>query len=60
MCLNVDLTPGVAYPEVKVPVRDLVRVVVIIAAFAPRDISNRGKFVLSRNPRYKMRGSHCG
>ena len=37
--------PRVAYPEVKVQVRDLVRVVVIVAPFAPRGISIWGKFV---------------
>ena len=34
--------PRVAYPEVKVQVRDLVRVVGIVAPFAPRGISIRG------------------
>ena len=107
--------PRIAYPEVKVQVRDLVRVVGIVAPFAPRGsvfrgsssyrtpggistgdpcrvppaavrhgrarqssvtgpcgdcrkipceralgISVRGKFVLSRNPGYKTRGSPCG
>ena len=37
----------VAYPEVKVQVRDLVRVMGIVAPFAPRGVSIRGKFVLS-------------
>ena len=37
----------VAYPEVKVQVRDLVRGVGIVAPFAPRGFSIRGKFVLS-------------
>ena len=37
----------VAYPEVKVQVRDLVRVVGIVAPFAPRGVSIRGKFVVS-------------
>ena len=36
----------VAYPEVKVQVRDLVRVVGIVAPFAPRE-SVLGEFVLS-------------
>ena len=39
--------PRVAYPEVNVQVRDLVRVVGIVAPFAPRVFSIRGKFVLS-------------
>ena len=39
--------PRVAYPEVNVQVRDLVRVVGIVAPFAPRGFSIRGKFVLS-------------
>ena len=39
--------PQVAYPEVKVQVRDLVRVVGIVAPFAQCGISIRGKFVLS-------------
>ena len=39
--------PRVAYPEVNVQVRDLVRVVGIVALFAPRGFSIRGKFVLS-------------
>ena len=47
MWLNVVLTPRVAYPEVNVQVRDLVRVVGIVAPFAPRWFSIRGKFVLS-------------
>ena len=37
----------VAYPEVSVQVRDLVRVVGIVAPFAPRGFSIRGNFVLS-------------
>ena len=47
--LNVVLTPRVAYPEVKVQIRNLVRVVGIVALFAPRmwGVSIRGKFVLS-------------
>ena len=36
MWLNVVLTPRVAYPAVKVQVRDLVRVVGIVASFAQR------------------------
>ena len=39
--------PQVAYLEVNVQVRDLVRVVGIVAPFAPRGFSIRGKFVLS-------------
>ena len=39
--------PRVAYPEVNVQVRGLVRVVGIVAPFAPRGFSIRGKFVLS-------------
>ena len=39
--------PRVAYPEVNVQVRDLVRVVGIVASFAPRGLSIQGKFVLS-------------
>ena len=35
----------VAYPEVNVQVRDLVRVVGIVALFAPRGFSIRGKFI---------------
>ena len=47
MWLNVVLTLRVAYPEVNVPVRDLVRGVGIVAPFAPRWFSIRRKFVLS-------------
>ena len=40
--------PRVAYPEVKVQVRDLVPVLCIVPPFAPRaGGSIRGKFVLS-------------
>ena len=39
--------PRVAYPEVNVQIRELVRVVYIVASFAPRGSSIRGKFVLS-------------
>ena len=39
--------PRVAYPEVNVQVRDLVRVVGIVALFAERGFSIRGKFILS-------------
>ena len=39
--------PRVAYPEVNVQIRHLVRVVGIVAHFAPRGFSIRGKFVLS-------------
>ena len=45
--------PRVTHPEVKVQVRDLVRVVDIVAAFAPRVFSIRRKFVLS-SPRGQM------
>ena len=38
--------PRVAYPEVIVQVRDLVRGVSIVAPFAPRGFSIRAKFVL--------------
>ena len=38
--------PRVAYPEVKVTVRDLVRVVGIVAPFAQREVGTLGKFVL--------------
>ena len=39
--------PRVAYPEVNVQVRDLVRVVGIVAPFSPRGFSIRKNFVLS-------------
>ena len=39
--------PRVAYPEVKVQVRDLVQVLNIVFPFAPRGVSIQGKFVLS-------------
>ena len=39
--------PRVAYIEVKVQVRDLVRVVGIVALFAPWGVSTPEKFVLS-------------
>ena len=108
--------PQVAYPELKVQVRDLMRVVGIVVPFAPREMCIRGnsfyratgekgaqetcvgcpqqryatgepgkvqgrervgivegscryrsrrvgiqgRFVLSRNPGYKTRGSPCG
>ena len=39
--------PQVAYPEVNVQIRDLVRVVGIVAPFAPRGFGIRRKFVLS-------------
>ena len=47
MWLNVVLTPRIAYPEVNDQVRDLVRVVGIVAPVAPQGFSIRGKFVLS-------------
>ena len=37
----------VAYPEVKVPVQDLVQVVGIVAPFDPRGFGTREEFVLS-------------
>ena len=45
--------PRQAYPEVKLQGRDLVRVVGIVAAFAPIGAGTRGKFVLS-SPRGEM------
>ena len=45
--------PRVAHPDVKVQVRDLVRVVGIVSPFAYMGASTRGKFVLSR-PRGKI------
>ena len=39
--------PRVAYPEVKVHVRELVRVVGNVAPFAQLWVDTRGKFVLS-------------
>ena len=45
--------PRQAYPEVKLQRRDLVRVVGIVAPFAPLGAGTRGKFVLS-SPRGKM------
>ena len=39
--------PREAYPEVNVQVQDLMRVVGIVALFAPRGFSIRWKFVLS-------------
>ena len=39
--------PRQAYPEVKLQGRDLVRVVGIVAPFAPMGAGTRGKFVLS-------------
>ena len=39
--------PSLAYPEVKVQLRDLVRVVGIFASFALLGVGTRGKFVLS-------------
>ena len=38
--------PRVANPEVIIQVRDLVRLVGIVAPFAPRGVSIRGKFVI--------------
>ena len=48
--------PRVAYPEVNVQVRDLVRVVGIVAPFAPRGFSIWGKFVLSSSRGYMGTG----
>ena len=45
--------PRHAYPEVKLQRRDLVRVVGIVAPFAPLGAGTRGKFVLS-SPRGEM------
>ena len=45
--------PRQAYPEVKLQRRDLVRVVGIVAPFAPLGAGIRGKFVLS-SPRGKI------
>ena len=45
--------PRVAHPEVKFQVRDLVRVVGIVARFAPRGFSFRGKCI-SSSPRGYM------
>ena len=45
--------PRVAHPDVKVQIRNLVRVEGIVAPFAPMGASSRGKFVLS-SPRGKM------
>ena len=39
--------PRIAYPEIKVQVRDLVRVVGIVGPFAQWGVSIQGKFVLS-------------
>ena len=52
MLLNIVLTPGKPTP-VKLQGRDLVRVVGIVAPFAPMGAGNRGKFVLS-SPRGEM------
>ena len=49
--------PRLAHPEVQVQVRDLVRVVGIVAPFAPRGFSIQGKFVFS-SPRGKMGTGH--
>ena len=51
--------PRQAYPEVKLQVRDLVRVEGIVAPFAPLGAVTRGKFVLS-SPRGEMgQGDVC-
>ena len=46
--VNRSFDPRVAHPEVKVQVRNLVRVVGIVVPFVPRGFSVREKFVLSR------------
>ena len=51
--------PREAHPEVKVHVRDLVRVVGIAATFAPRGFRIRGKFVLSSPRGYMGTGELC-
>ena len=38
--------PRIANPEVRIQVRDLVRVVSIVAFFAPLGVNTRGEFVL--------------
>ena len=38
--------PRIANPEVRIQVRDLVRVVDIVALFAPKGVNIRGEFVL--------------
>ena len=51
--------PRQAYPEVKLQGRDLVRVVGIVAPFAPLGANTRGKFVLS-SPREEVgQGDVC-
>ena len=50
--------PRQAYPEVKLQGRDLVRVVGIVAPFAPLGANTRGKFVLS-SPRGKSGKETC-
>ena len=50
---NVVLNPRVAYPEVKLQIRDLVRVVGIVAPVAPLGAGTRRKFILS-SPGEKM------
>ena len=51
--------PRQAYPEVKLQGRDLVRVVGIVAPFAPLGAGTRGKFVLS-SPRGEVgQGDVC-
>ena len=47
--------PRLTYPEVKVQVRDLVRVVGIVAPFGPRGAVFGKKLFLSRNPGYQTR-----
>ena len=59
-CRHVVLTPQVAYLEVKVQVRDLVRVVGIATPFAPRG-SIFGENLFYRETRSTRRGwSPCG
>ena len=50
--------PRVAYPEVKSQVRNLVRVVGIVAPFTPLGVGIRGKFVLTI-PRGKWAQETC-
>ena len=50
---NYSSDPRQAYPEVNLQGRDLVRVVGIVAPFAPMGAGTRGKFVLS-SPRGEM------
>ena len=51
--------PRLAYPDVKVQVRDLVRVVGIVAPFCPTRGGYPGKFVLSSLRREMGTGDVC-